>query len=50
MLEKFGQELEGRSFKGLNPWDEAYYTGLMKARSFGLNAKVFILLTASNVN
>eukprot|EP00250_Pteridium_aquilinum_P035483 c9490_g1_i1 orf=69-2117(+) len=40
MLEKFGQDLEGRSFKGVDAWDEAYYTGLMKASAFGLNSKV----------
>ncbi|MCO5598897.1 hypothetical protein L7F22_052996, partial [Adiantum nelumboides] len=40
MLEKFGEESEGASFKGVNPWDEAYYMCLMKAGTFGLNAKV----------
>ncbi|KAI5066889.1 hypothetical protein GOP47_0017417 [Adiantum capillus-veneris] len=40
MLVKFGQDSEGASFKGLNPWDEAYYMCLMKAGTYGLNAKV----------
>lgn len=40
MLEKFGQKIEGTSFKGVNAWDEAYYTGLMKAQSLGLNSRV----------
>lgn len=40
MLERFGKDVEGACFNAVNAWDEAYYTGLMKAQTLDLNARV----------
>jgi len=41
MLAEFQKQMDTtRSCTSINPWDESYYAGLLKARTYGLNAGV----------
>ena len=41
MLAEFSKQVDtSRSGTSINPWDEAYYAGLLKARTYDLNAGV----------